>query len=152
MQKDSQGRNRPVACTSISLIPAETRYANIECEMLAVVFGCTKFHHYLYSREFIWQSDHKPLEDIHLKHLSDALPRLQRLLLKIQPYDFVITYVPSKDMPVANALSRVSPNEKIEIRGLNVTIHEFTPQLSRIQVESIQKAPQQDKTLQLLTQ
>ena len=60
--------------TSISLIPAETRYANIECEMLAVVFGCTKFHHYLYDREFIWHTDHKPLEDIHMNHLSDAPP------------------------------------------------------------------------------
>ena len=30
---------------SKSLTPAETRYANIEHEMLAVVFGCLKFHH-----------------------------------------------------------------------------------------------------------
>ena len=45
-----------------------------------------RFHHYLYGREFICLSDHKLLEDIHLKHLSDASPRLQRLLLKIQPY------------------------------------------------------------------
>ena len=97
-------------------------------------------------------SDHKPLEDIHLKHLSDVPPRLQRLLLKIQPYNFVIKYVPGKDNPIADALSRVSPNEKTEIKGLDVTIFEFTPQLSRMQVESIQKATQQDKTLQLLIQ
>ena len=50
---------------------------------------------------------------------------------------------------MADALSRVRPNEKTEIKGLDVTICELTPQLSRIQVESIQRATQQDKTLQL---
>ena len=88
-----------------------------------------RFHHYLYGREFICQSDHKPLEDIHLKHLSDAPPRLQRLLLKIQTYNFVIKYVPGKDIPMADALSRVSPNGKTEIKGLDVTINELTHSL-----------------------
>ena len=53
---------------------------------------------------------------------------------------------------MADAQSRVSANEKIEIKGLNVNIHVLTPQLPRIQAESIQKAIQQDKTLQLLIQ
>ena len=45
------------------------------------------------------------------------------------------------------ALSRVSLNEKTEIKSVDVTLHELIPQLSRIQVESIQKATQLDKTL-----
>ena len=58
-----------------------------------------------------------------------------------------------KDIPIlTDALSRDSPKEKTEIKGLDVTIHELTTQLLRIQVESIQKATQQDKTLQLLIQ
>ena len=77
LQEDSYGKLRPVAYASKSLTSAETRYANIEREMLAVVLGCIKFHHYLYGRKFVCQSDHKPLEDIHLKTLSDAPPRLQ---------------------------------------------------------------------------
>ena len=81
------------------------------------------FHHYLYGRESICQGDHKPLEDIHLRHLSDAPPRLQRLLLKIQRYNFVIKYVPGKDNPMADALSRINPNEKKEIKGLDLTIN-----------------------------
>ena len=86
-----------------------------------------RFCHYLYSGELICQSDHKPLEDIHLKHPNEAPPRLQRLLLKIHPYNFVIKYVPCKVSQMADALSRLSPNEKIEIQGLDVTIHELTP-------------------------
>ena len=77
-------------------------------------------------------SDHKPLEDIHLKYLSDAPPRLQRLLLKLQPYGIAIKYVPGSQVPVADALSRVSPSGRTEIEGLDVTIHEIYPNLSHI--------------------
>ena len=73
-----------------------------------------KFHHYLYGQEFTCQSGHNPLEVILLKNFSDAPPVLQRLLLKIQSYDFVTKYVPGIRIPMADALSRVSPQEKGE--------------------------------------
>ena len=92
--------------------------------MLAVAWYCIKFYHYLYDRKFVCQTDHKPQENIHLKHLSDAPPRLQRLLWKLQPYDVTIKYVPSQKVPVADALSRVSQSGRIEIKGLDVTIHD----------------------------
>ena len=53
---------------------------------------------------------------------------------------------------MADALSRVSPHEKAEIKGLDVTIHELTPTVSRVQIETIQKATQEYTTLQLLMQ
>ena len=152
LQEDSQGRTRPVAYASKALTPCETRYANIEREMLAVAWGCIKFHHYLYDRKFICQTDHKPLEDIHLKHLSDAPPRLKRLLLKLQPYDITIKYVPGQKVPVADALSRVSPSGKTEIKGLDVTIHDLTTTLNHVQVEAIQQATREDQVLQMLMQ
>ena len=82
LQEDSQWRTRTVAYASKSLTPCETRYANIEREMLSVPWGCLKFHHYIYGRKFVCQTEHKPLEDIHPKHCSDAPPCLQRLFLK----------------------------------------------------------------------
>ena len=138
LQEDDHGKLRPVAYPSKSLTPTEIRYANIEREMLAVVWGCIQFHHYLYSRKFVCQSDYKPLEDIHLKYLSDAPPRLQRLSLKLQPYDITIKYVPDSQVQVADALRRVSPSGRTEIKGLDVNIHEITPDLSHVQVETIQ--------------
>ena len=114
--------------------------------------GCFEFHHYLYGRKFICQSDHKPLEDIYLKYLSDAPPRLQRLLLKLQPYDISVRYVPGSQVSVADVLSRVSPRGRTEIKELDVTIHEITPGLSHIQVETIQQATKEDPTLQFLMQ
>ena len=127
MQEEFQGRTRSVAYASKALTPCETRYANIEREILAVAWGCIKFHQYLYGRKFIRQTDHKPLVDIHLKYLSDSPPSFQRLLLKLQPYDITIKYVPGQKVPVA------------EIKGLDVTIHDLTTTLSHVQVERNQR-------------
>ena len=122
--------------------------------MPAVVFGCLKFHHFLYDRSFVCNSDHQPLENIHLKHLSDAPPRLQRLLLKLQPYDIMIKYLPvHKVCSYRCALSRVSPSRKTVIRGLDVTIHEMTNQpYVHNWIAQIQKATREDQVLQLLVQ
>ena len=41
-------RGKPIAYASRSLSPAECNYAQIEKELLAVVFACNKFHQYVY--------------------------------------------------------------------------------------------------------
>ena len=84
--------------------------------------------------------------------MSDAPPRLERLHLKLQPYDITIKYVPGQKVPVADALSRVSPSGMTEIKGLDITIHDLTTTLSHVQVEAIQKATREDQVLQMLMQ
>ena len=42
----------------------KTRYAQIEKELLAVIYGLEKFHQYVYGRHVTVQRDHKPLEII----------------------------------------------------------------------------------------
>ena len=70
---------QPVAYASRTLLSAETRYAQIEKELLAIVFACTHFNMYLYGRDRVnVESDHKPLESIFLKPLDSAPVRLQR--------------------------------------------------------------------------
>ena len=49
---------QPIAFASKSLTDTETRYANIERELLAIIYGCEKFHTYLYGRTFIMETDH----------------------------------------------------------------------------------------------
>ena len=63
---------QPIAFASKSLMDTETHYANIERELLAIVYGCDKFHTYLYGRTFVMETDHKPLEMISLKNLTVA--------------------------------------------------------------------------------
>ena len=94
----------PIAFASKSLTGAETRYSNIEREMLAIIFGLERFHHYVYGRPVIVHSDHKPLEAISLKNLANAPPRLARMLLRGQRYDFRVVYRPGKQVSLADAL------------------------------------------------
>ena len=54
---------QPIAFASKSLTDTETRYANIKRELLAIVYGCEKFHTYLYGRTFVMETDHKPPRD-----------------------------------------------------------------------------------------
>ena len=72
---------KPIAYASKSLKSTEENYAQIEKELYAVVFGCKRFHEYMYGRRVIVESDHKPLEAILKKPLAAAPPLLQRMIL-----------------------------------------------------------------------
>ena len=54
----------PIAYASRRLTETEHRYAQIEKELLAVVFGLSRVDQYTYGRCVEVQSDHKPLESI----------------------------------------------------------------------------------------
>ena len=142
--------NKPVAFASKALTDVETRYANIERELLAVVYGCEKFHTYLFGHNFTVNTDHKPLESIHLKHLTAAPPRLQRMLLRLQPYDLVIRYQPGKSIEIADALSRLSPEETEAIPGMNVQVHDIHPQFSNSILQRIREQTVSDPELNAL--
>ena len=86
------------------LTVVETRYANIERELLVIVFTCQRFSTYLLGRSFVAESDHKPLEMITMKNLAYAPPCLQRMLLELQRYDVTIKYQPGTQMQLADTL------------------------------------------------
>ena len=90
--------NKPVVFASKTLTPTQSAYSNIERETLAIVNGVTKFHTYRFGKPFVIITDHKHLLMIHSKPLKSAPPRLQRLLVKIQGYDFQLVYRPGNQM------------------------------------------------------
>ena len=57
------GKDQPIAFASKSLTDAETQYANIERELLAIIFARQYFSTYLLGRSFTAESDHKPLHE-----------------------------------------------------------------------------------------
>jgi hypothetical protein len=124
----------PIAYASRSLSATETNYAQIEKELLAIVFACTKFHQYIYGKNVMIQSDHKPLEAIIRKPLYKTSPRLQRMLLKLQNYQIRITYTPGKEMHIADTLSRAflkdAESDKALEEEIELMIHEHTSKLS----------------------
>ena len=107
---------QPIAYASKSLTDTETRYANTERELLAIVFACQWFNTYVLGRPFTVESDYKPLEMIHEKSLVSTPPRLQRMLLQLQRYDVTIRYRPGKEMLLADALSRCPSQASGEIK------------------------------------
>ena len=149
IQLDTSGKERVIAFASKALTPTETRYANIEREMLAVVFGAERFHTYLYGCKFLVESDHKPLENIFLKNVAQAPPRLQRMLLRIQPYDMTIKYRPGKELALADAMSRINPRKGAMIK-MEQTIHSV--RWSDRRMEEIQQATEGDPELVTLKQ
>ncbi|PFX11501.1 Retrovirus-related Pol polyprotein [Stylophora pistillata] len=81
-------QGQPVAYASRAPTPAETRYAQIEKELLAIVFACDRFDAYIYGRHQVTvETDHKPLEPIFSKPLASAPQRLQRMLMRLQKYN-----------------------------------------------------------------
>ena len=68
----------PVAFASKAMNETQCRYAQIEKELLAVVFARKRFHQYVYGKHITTESNHKPLEAIFKKPLSQAPSRLQK--------------------------------------------------------------------------
>ena len=76
--------DQPVAYISRALTDAESRYAQIEKELLAILFAAEKFEHYIYGRHTVVHSDHRPLQSIFVKPISQTTAWLQRMLFTHQ--------------------------------------------------------------------
>ncbi|PFX20595.1 Tenascin-R [Stylophora pistillata] len=99
-------QNQPVAYASRAMSSSEINYAQIEKELLAIVYGCERFNMYTYGAEIEVLSDHKSLEIIFKKPLFKVPPRLQRMRLRLQRYNLKERYVPGKFLYIADTLSR----------------------------------------------
>ena len=70
------------------------------------------------------ETDQKPLVSICKKHMVDISPSVQRLIVRSFPYQpFTVIYKKGRDIPVADALSRVTPMSSIYHRHIE---HFFT--------------------------
>ena len=118
----------PAAFASKTLTSAERNSANIECELLGVVFGVLHFKDFTFGNEVNIITDHKPLVSLLKKSLAAYRSRLSRLILKIVDYSLKVIYQPGRKMVISDALCHLSthqtPDTKETIPGLNVTIHE----------------------------
>ena len=80
----------PIAYASRALTETESRRAQIEKEMLAIVFSVQKFNDFTFGRRIVVNTDHKPLESIVTKPLHRAPKRLQGMLIRLQKYNLVV--------------------------------------------------------------
>ena len=92
----------PVAYSPRALTSAETNYAQLEKELLAIIFACGKIDQYAYGRDKVHvQSGHKPLEVIFKRSLVTAPKRV-----RLQRYSPEVTYIRRSNMYIADTLSR----------------------------------------------
>ena len=151
-------RNRlhPIAFASKSLSEAETRYSNIERELLGVVWAVEHFNHYTFANRIHIISDHKPLQPLfNGKMLVTCSPRTARLLLKIIDKDIKFYYQNGPTMHISDALSRLSDHNTKkgntqEVKGLNVKICEVCPVKSNITINQVKQETAEDPDLQQL--
>ena len=144
-----------VAYASRSLTDTEKRYAQIEKEMLSVVFSTTRFHRYIFGKDkVVVDNDHKPLEQIFKKSLLSAPMRLQNMMLKLQWYDLELRYRKGKEMFVSDALSRAFiPCKVSEINDIDIEDHISMISVSKSKYEEIQNLTQSElKTLYTVIQ
>ena len=66
---------QPVAYALRCMMETEVNYAQIEKELLAILFGVERFEQCVYRRRVEIETDHKPLESIFKKSLLRATPR-----------------------------------------------------------------------------
>ena len=142
----------PIAYASKSLNSTQQNYAQIEKEMLAVVFGCTKFHDYIYGvPDVTVESDHKLLEAILKKSLCQAPLRLQRMIMTIQKYSINVIYCLGKQLVLADTLSKafLQDDETLE-ENFDVNSLSIIP-MSDQKVAQLKEATNNDPQLQLLS-
>ena len=145
--------DHPIAYASRSLTPAQKNYAQIEKEMLAIVFGCNKFHDHIYGLPTVSiETDHKPLESILRKPIHAAPARLQRMILSIQKYAIHVSYRPGKELLIADTLSRAPLPELAD----DLTYEEYdinilhTLPISEKKLEEFKQSTKADPSLSIL--
>ncbi len=115
--------DRPVLYVARALTPAETRYAIIEKELLAVVFVLTRCHFYTFGCPVTVKTDHKPLLGLVSSDADKLSLRLRRFVERLFPYALSWSYVPGKDNHFPDALSRLSFHAKLTVDEHQTVVH-----------------------------
>ena len=151
-----RSRLKPIAFASKSLSDAETRYSNIERELLGVVWAVEHYNHFTFANKINIISDHKPLHPLFSgKSLVSCSPRTARLLLKIVDKDIRFFYQNGPTMHISDALSRLPTHNtqkgnQQEVQGLKVSISEVSPVQSNVSFDQFREHTTKDLVLQQL--
>ena len=120
-----------------------------------MLFGDERLNDYVYGTQFSVESDHKPLQSIFKKTINAAPPRIERMLLRLQKYDFNLTFVPGTSIPVPDALSRAYlPAADSEEQKFDYQVHMVINSLplSDQKLLELKEATRNDPTLQKLAE
>lgn len=142
------GVPRTISCISRSLAVHEKKYCQTEKECLAIIWAMEKLFVYLYGIKFTLITDCKPLEYLFNRVQSKPSARIERWILRLQSYDFVVRYEPGKNN-MADPLSRMSQGEE-EIVGEIDTVAWLAQEIKpcALSIEEIESETKRDDRLQ----
>ena len=159
-QKQSSGQWQPVSYISRSHTLVEQRYAQVEKECLAVTWACERFADLLIGKEFLIETDHKPLLPLLTSKNLDELPvRIQRYRMRLMRFQYTVTHIPGPDLKIADALSRAPLPEITDTdKQLQIDTDAYVAQgiqgmpatPERLKQIQIRQAQEQDNILQQL--
>lgn len=61
----------------LCMCASECRYSTIEIELLSIVWTVKQFHHMIYERKFILETDHRPLTFFFLSNTKKSTSKLE---------------------------------------------------------------------------
>ncbi|KAI2667949.1 Retrovirus-related Pol polyprotein from transposon 17.6 [Labeo rohita] len=100
-----EGEEHPVLFISRKLSPAETRYAAVEKEALAVKWAVLELKYYLLGRRFTLLTDHAPLQ--WMARAKETNARVTRWFLALQDFHFEVRHRAGVANANADGLSRI---------------------------------------------
>ena len=136
------------AYVSRALTETETRYAQMEKEMLPILFAVEKFNDYTFCNKII--VDHQPLESILKKPLHLAPKCLQGMIIRLQKYDLEVRYEKGSKMFLADTLSRAFLPAGKQAENEFQTINMKCPPVSEGRLLLIQQDTEADESFQVL--
>ncbi|UYV77328.1 K02A2.6-like [Cordylochernes scorpioides] len=148
-------KEKPLSYASASLTSPQKHYSQIDKELLALYFGCKRFHYFLYGRKFTAYTDHKHFVSLLKKNFDQMSPRLQRLSLYLLNYQFDLKFIPGKSMIPADTLTRhFLHQEQMEDKELDLCTQTFVlnVEIEDQRLTRLQKDTLNDKECCLLKQ
>ncbi|XP_037930690.1 uncharacterized protein K02A2.6-like [Teleopsis dalmanni] len=106
---------KPIGYATKAFTESQQKQPQISKEAWAIRFGCKKFHSFVYGKELMIETDHKPLETIFNNPIQRAPIRLQGVLYDILQYSPKIKYVKGTMIPIADVLSRDCEADEDEV-------------------------------------
>ena len=147
--KYNDGTEKPIAS---KIIPQKERNrAIIDKEACAIVFGFMKFYDFVYGREIVLRTDHKPLE--HIFRPTRGIPltaasRLQRWTYFLSRFQYNIEYIKFENNGNCDALSRFPNDDETYVFGAEFTpVNYIKDNLSKIGWQEVALETKRDKVL-----
>lgn len=101
-QYDSSDNIQPVLFMSKAFTETEKKWSTIEIELFAIYYCIMHCESYLLGHHFVVECDHR-----NLQYLQKATaPKLVRMRLNLQKFDFSIRHIPGIENCIADGLSR----------------------------------------------